>query len=198
MYHWIVMRNKMVTFSNLSRFYLCCILKDNSLLVLPAKILLIWKMDWRWMHLCANDVNDGFLATDEGTTGDRIALRRSWVPFLPGTLKIFWVVPRDVENLFARRPGSKLFFQTTWIFTVVWLEHFGRHLRAYNKSKSWLHPWLLYPFSSNISCMKQWRVYGSLYWNLKFPAIFVKGLRRTFLSSPIKMCYMHNVHTFTC
>lgn len=41
------------------------------------------------VHLCANDVNDGCLATVEGTFGDRIALRRSWVPFLPGTLKIF-------------------------------------------------------------------------------------------------------------
>ena len=51
------------------------------------------------MHLCANDVNDGCLATDEGTTGDRIALRRSWVPFLAGSLKMFSVVLRDVENL---------------------------------------------------------------------------------------------------
>ena len=50
------------------------------------------------MHLCANELNDGCLATDEGTTEDRIALRSSWFPFLPGSLKIFSVVPRDVVN----------------------------------------------------------------------------------------------------
>ena len=28
----------------------------------------IWKMEWRWMDPCVNDVNDGCLATYEGTT----------------------------------------------------------------------------------------------------------------------------------
>lgn len=133
--------------------------------------------------------------------------RNNWRP--NSVTEVVCSIPtRNSENILSSSQGRrkpvcplarvKTFFQPTRIFTVVWLANFGRHLRAYNKSKSWLHPWLLYPFSSNISCMKQWRVYGSLYWNLKCPAIFVKGLVRTFLSTPIKMYHMHNVHTFRC
>lgn len=189
--------NKMVTFSDLSRFYLCCILKDNSLLVLPAKMFLIRKMEWRWMHLCANDVNDGCLATDEGTTGDRIALRRSWVPFLPGTLKIFWVVPRDVENLFARRPGSKLFSKLP---EFLWKSDSNILEDTYWPTTSRKAGYTHGSFTHSLATLAAWNSdgYMAVYWNLKCPAIFVKGLVRTFLSSPIKMCYMHNVHTFRC